>query len=181
MYEEHYGLQAPPFNITPDPAYLFFSRRHRQAFEHILFGVSERKGFIQITGEVGAGKSTICRKVLEELRDGYATALILNPVMTPIQLMRSILRELHLDDAGNDRVRLVERLNEFLLAPIRLIQLTLTHRDRLRIDGVALLKLVNLGDELRLEHCVYHSLNRDCDGRSSSALLRCRRHEVSEG
>jgi general secretion pathway protein A len=115
MYEEYYGLKAPPFNITPDPAYLFFSRRHRQAFEHILFGVSERKGFIQITGEVGAGKSTICRKVLEELRDGYATALILNPVMTPIQLMRSILRELHLDDSGNDRVRLVERLNEFLL------------------------------------------------------------------
>ncbi|MBD3855867.1 MAG: AAA family ATPase [Acidobacteria bacterium] len=115
MYEEYYGLKAPPFNITPDPAYLFFSRRHRQAFEHILFGVSERKGFIQITGEVGAGKSTICRKVLEELREGYATALILNPVMTPIQLMRSILRELHLDDSGNDRVRLVERLNEFLL------------------------------------------------------------------
>ncbi len=115
MYEEFYGLKAPPFNITPDPAYLFFSRRHRQAFEHILFGVSERKGFIQITGEVGAGKSTICRKVLEELREGYATALILNPVMTPIQLMRSVLRELHLDDTGNDRVRLVERLNEFLL------------------------------------------------------------------
>jgi general secretion pathway protein A len=115
MYEEYYGLKAPPFNITPDPAYLFFSRRHRQAFEHILFGVSQRKGFIQITGEIGAGKSTICRKVLEELREDYATALILNPVMTPIQLMRSILRELHLDDSGNDRVRLVERLNEFLL------------------------------------------------------------------
>ena len=115
MYQEYYGLQAPPFNITPDPRFLFFSRRHRQAFEHILFGVSERKGFIQITGEVGAGKSTLCRKVLEELRDGYATALILNPVMTPIQLMRSVLRELDLDDSGNDRVRLVDRLNEFLL------------------------------------------------------------------
>ena len=115
MYQEFYGLSAPPFNITPDPRYLFFSRRHRQAFEHILFGISERKGFIQITGEVGAGKSTLCRKVLEELRDGYATALILNPVMTPIQLTRSVLRELDLDDSGNDRIRLVERLNDFLL------------------------------------------------------------------
>jgi general secretion pathway protein A len=115
MYQDFYGLSAPPFNITPDPRYLFFSRRHRQAFEHILFGISERKGFIQITGEVGAGKSTLCRKVLEELRDGYATALILNPVMTPIQLTRSVLRELDLDDSGNDRVRLVERLNDFLL------------------------------------------------------------------
>ncbi len=115
MYQEFYGLAAPPFNITPDPRYLFFSRRHRQAFEHILFGISERKGFIQITGEIGAGKSTLCRKVLEELRDGYATALILNPVMTPIQLTRSVLRELDLDDSGNDRIRLVERLNDFLL------------------------------------------------------------------
>jgi general secretion pathway protein A len=115
MYEEFYGLRAQPFNITPDPRYLFFSRRHRQAFEHILFGISERKGFIQITGEVGAGKSTLCRKVLEELREGYATALILNPVMTPLQLMRAILRELGLDDSGNDRIRLVERLNEYLL------------------------------------------------------------------
>jgi general secretion pathway protein A len=115
MYQEYYGLSAPPFNITPDPRYLFFSRRHRQAFEHILFGISERKGFIQITGEIGAGKSTLCRKVLEELREGYATALILNPVMTPIQLTRSVLRELDLDDSGNDRIRLVERLNDFLL------------------------------------------------------------------
>ncbi|MDX2436105.1 MAG: AAA family ATPase [Acidobacteriota bacterium] len=115
MYQDFYGLSAPPFNITPDPRYLYFSRRHRQAFEHILFGISERKGFIQITGEIGAGKSTLCSKVLEELRDGYATALILNPVMTPIQLTRSVLRELDLNDSGNDRIRLVERLNEFLL------------------------------------------------------------------
>ena len=64
---------------------------------------------------MGAGKSTLCRKVLDELREGYSTALILNPVMTPIQLMRSVLRELGLDDGGNDRIRLVERLNAFLL------------------------------------------------------------------
>jgi general secretion pathway protein A len=115
MYQEYYGLETPPFNITPDPRFLFFSRRHREAFEHLLFGISERKGFIQITGEVGAGKSTLCRKALDELREGYSTALILNPVMTPIQLMRSVLRELHLDDTGNDRIRLVDRLNEFLL------------------------------------------------------------------
>ena len=115
MYEDFYGLADSPFNITPDPRYLFFSRRHREAFDHIHFGVEQRKGFIQLTGDVGAGKSTICRAVLDFLGEGYATALILNPVMTGIQLMRSILRELGLDDSGNDRVRLVERLNEFLL------------------------------------------------------------------
>lgn len=119
MYEEFYGLGESPFNITPDPRYLFFSRRHREAYEHILFGVTERKGFVQITGEVGAGKSTLSRAVLEELDEGYATALILNPVMTGIQLLRSILRELDLNDRGNDRVRLQERLNEFLLEQAR--------------------------------------------------------------
>jgi general secretion pathway protein A len=81
----------------------------------MVYGISRRSGFIQITGEVGAGKSTMCRAVLEELGDSCATALILNPVMTSIQLLRSILRELGLSDRGNDRVRLLERLNEHLL------------------------------------------------------------------
>ena len=80
--KQFYGLSASPFSITPDPRYLFFSRRHREAFEHMLYGITQRKGFIQITGEVGAGKSTLCRAVLEQLRPGYATALILNPVMS---------------------------------------------------------------------------------------------------
>jgi general secretion pathway protein A len=115
MYEEFYGLEASPFNITPDPRYLFFSSQHREAYEHVLFGVGQRKGFIQVTGEVGTGKTTLCRAVLEELQEGYATALILNPIMTGIQLIRAILREFGLDDRGNDRVRLVGRLNDFLL------------------------------------------------------------------
>ncbi|MFI5167965.1 MAG: ExeA family protein [Thermoanaerobaculales bacterium] len=115
MYEQFYGLAASPFSITPDPRFLFFSRRHREAFEHMLFGITERKGFIQITGEVGAGKSTLCRAILEQLGDGYATAVILNPVMTGTQLLRAILGELGLPEAGNDRVRLLQRLNAFLL------------------------------------------------------------------
>lgn len=119
MYEEFYGLTAPPFSITPDPRYLFLSHRHREAFEHMLFGITQRKGFIQITGDVGAGKSTLCRAVLEQLGRAYATALILNPVMTGIQLLRAILHEYGLDDRGNDRVRLMQRLNEFLLERVR--------------------------------------------------------------
>lgn len=115
MYAAFYGLAERPFNITPDPRYLFFSRRHREAWDHILFGIEQRRGFIQVTGEVGAGKSTLCRAILEKLEEEYATALILNPVMTGIQLLRSILRELGLDASGNDRVKLLERLNGFLL------------------------------------------------------------------
>jgi general secretion pathway protein A len=115
MYEEFYGLKASPFSITPDPRYLYFSRRHREAFEHMLFGITQRKGFIQITGEVGAGKSTLCRAIHEQLAAAYATAVILNPVMTGIQLVRAILHEYGLPDRGNDRVRLLRQLNDFLL------------------------------------------------------------------
>jgi general secretion pathway protein A len=119
MYEEFYGLQAPPFTITPDPRYLFLSRRHREAYDHMLYGLRERKGFILLTGEVGAGKTTLCRAVLEDLGENHATALILNPVLSSIQLLRAILHELGLDDRGNDRLRLTRRLNDFLLAQAR--------------------------------------------------------------
>ncbi|MEP0775812.1 MAG: AAA family ATPase [Acidobacteriota bacterium] len=115
MYLDFYGLTAPPFEITPDPRYLFYSRRHRDALEHVLFGLEQRKGFIQLTGEVGAGKTTLCRAILAQLKDGWATALILNPVMSSTQLLRSILQELGLEARGHDRLRLTGRLNEFLL------------------------------------------------------------------
>ncbi len=115
VYNEFYGFREPPFNITPDPRFLFFSRHHREAFNHLLFGIRERKGFIQITGEIGAGKTTLCRALLEQLGPSYRTALVLNPKMTNTQLIRAILGELGLDNRVNDRVVLLERLNRFLL------------------------------------------------------------------
>lgn len=115
MYEEFYGLTAPPFSITPDPRYLFYSRQHREAFEHVLYGITRAAGFIQLTGEVGAGKTTVCRAVLEQLGPDCHTALILNPVMSGVQLLRAVLHELGLDARGNDRLRLTQRLNDFLL------------------------------------------------------------------
>lgn len=118
MYEKFYGLRESPFNLTPDPRFLFFSHRHREALDHLLFGVSERKGFIQITGEVGAGKTTLCRALLEQLGPRYKTALLLNPCMTSIQLLRTILAELELDAKSRDRVRCLEILNRFLLEQV---------------------------------------------------------------
>ena len=116
MYEEFYGLTESPFRITPDPRYLYLSRRHREAHEHVLFGITRRKGFIQLTGEVGAGKTTLCRRLLEELDPATtATALILNPTMTGLQLLRAVLTELGLPGRGNDRLRLLEQLNRYLL------------------------------------------------------------------
>ncbi len=115
VYNDFYGFREPPFNITPDPRFLFFSRQHREAFNHLLFGIKERKGFIQITGEIGAGKTTLCRALLEQLGPGYQTALVLNPKMTSGQLVRAILGELGLDNRIHDRIVLLERLNRYLL------------------------------------------------------------------
>ena len=67
MYLDFYGFREPPFNITPDPRFLFFSRPPPRGARHLLYGIRERKGFIQITGEVGAGKTTLCRAALEQL------------------------------------------------------------------------------------------------------------------
>jgi len=115
MYEEFYGFYESPFNITPDPRFLFFSGRHQEAFDHLLYGIKERKGFIQITGDVGTGKTTLCRAVLEKLGPGYKTALILNPCMTGPQLLRTIVKEFGLRPTRNDRVLWLEALNCFLL------------------------------------------------------------------
>ena len=115
MYNEFYGFRENPFNITPDPRFLFFSDKHREAFNHVLFGIRERKGFIQITGEVGAGKTTVCRAILAELGPTYRTALVLNPMVTATQLMRTILLELGLEARKVDRTAYIEILNRYLL------------------------------------------------------------------
>ncbi|MCI0534686.1 MAG: AAA family ATPase [Verrucomicrobiales bacterium] len=115
MYLEYYGLTEAPFDITPNPRFLYFSTKHREALNHLLYGIRERKGFVQLTGEVGAGKTTLCRAMLEQLGDKYATALILNPVLDADQLMKAIAMEFGLNVRGLDRLETVAAINEFLL------------------------------------------------------------------
>lgn len=115
MYLHYYQLREPPFNITPDPRFLFFSTKHQEAFNHLLFGIRERKGFIELTGEVGAGKTTICRKLLEELGPNYKTALILNPCLSIDLLLRAIVSEFDLKVYGLDRLSYLQALNQFVL------------------------------------------------------------------
>ena len=115
VYNDFYGFLESPFNLTPDPRFLFFSDKHREAFHHVLFGIRERKGFIQLTGEVGAGKTTVCRALLAELGEGYQTALILNPMVSGAELVRSILTELGLEASRTDGTAYLEVLNKFLL------------------------------------------------------------------
>src|SRR3989454_5266696 len=118
VYLDYYGLTEPPFSITPNPRFLFYSAKHREAFNHLLYGIRERKGFVQLTGEVGAGKTTLCRAMLEQLDGHYATALILNPVMSPDELMKAIAIEFGLPVNGLDRLDTLAVINQFLLQQV---------------------------------------------------------------
>lgn len=120
VYLDYYGLNEPPFNITPNPRFLFFSAKHREALNHLLYGVRERKGFVQLTGEVGAGKTTLCRALLEQLGKNYSTALILNPALDPDQLVKSIANEFGLNGKGLDRLETLAEINSFLLKQMEL-------------------------------------------------------------
>jgi len=120
MYFEFYGLKESPFNITPDPRFLFYTARHREAFDHLSYGIATRKGFIELTGEVGSGKTTLCRAVLSNLNESVRTALILNPCLSEDQLLRAILMDFGLEVKGTDRLDYFEQLNTFLLEQARL-------------------------------------------------------------
>lgn len=102
MYLEFYGLKEPPFSITPDPRFVYLSERHRDALAHLLYGISQggSGGFVQLTGEVGTGKTTLSRLLLEQLPENTQVALVLNPHLSPIELLETIGEELHLDLSG---------------------------------------------------------------------------------
>jgi general secretion pathway protein A len=117
MYLQHFGLREAPFAITPDPRYLYLSQRHREALAHLLYGIGEGGGFVQLTGEVGTGKTTLCRCLLEQLPSNTEVALILNPRVTALELVAAICDELRLDyPAGTASIKvLVDALNKHLL------------------------------------------------------------------
>ncbi len=119
MYESFYGLSERPFAITPNPRFVYLSQRHQDALAHLLYGVGTggSGGFVQLTGEVGTGKTTLCRLVLEQVPDNTRVALILNPMLSPPELLHAICAELEIDtsDAGDSLQKLQDRLNRYLL------------------------------------------------------------------
>ncbi len=115
MYEAWYGFTEKPFNLTPDPKYLYLSQRHAEAFAHLEFGHRERGGFILITGEVGTGKTTLARYFLSQLSPDTHTAVVLYPALTAAELLRSILDDLHVEAEGDSLKSLVDALHRFLL------------------------------------------------------------------
>ena len=117
MYEQHFGLSGRPFSIAPDPRFLYMSQRHREALAHLLYGVGEGGGFVQLTGEVGTGKTTICRCLLEQLPDNVDVALVLNPRVSGLELIGSLCDELQVDyPRGTTSIKaLIDALNRYLL------------------------------------------------------------------
>jgi general secretion pathway protein A len=116
LYQAFFGLQREPFSIAPDPKYLFMSERHREALAHLLYGLKGGGGFVVLTGEVGAGKTTVCRCFLEQVPRRINVAYIINPKQSAQEMLRSICAEFRIpieaEFAGKE---LVDAINEYLL------------------------------------------------------------------
>ncbi|HEV8397036.1 MAG TPA: AAA family ATPase, partial [Vicinamibacterales bacterium] len=95
MYDRHFGLTERPFSLAPDPRYLFLSDGHREALAHLLYGLGEGGGFVVLTGEVGTGKTTVCRALLDQLPSEVDVAMIFNPRLTGVELLATVCDELH--------------------------------------------------------------------------------------
>ena len=117
MYAPFFGFKENPFNLTPDPRYLFLSRYHREALEHLLYGINERKGFIAITGGIGTGKTTLCRALLEHLDPKTQSALIFSSFISDEEILKSINQEFGIEMGPGtlSKKDYVDALNQFLL------------------------------------------------------------------
>src|SRR3989338_813033 len=115
MYRALYGLREPPFHVTADPAFLFPSHQHREALDHLTYGIRQRLGFIEVTGEVGCGKTTVVKALLAQLPDSVSTSILFNPTLSDVQLLEAIVQDFGLVAARKTRVALMAALNQFLL------------------------------------------------------------------
>lgn len=115
MYEAFYGLRERPFNLTPDPKYLYLSEKHKEAFAHLLYGIKNRSGFVMITGEIGTGKTTLCRNLLNQLDSETEVAFIFNPFLNSVELMKKINHEFGIASDSDTLLSLTEELNVHLL------------------------------------------------------------------
>ena len=116
MYVDYFGLRENPFSIAPDPAYLYMSDSHREALAHLLYGLKSDGGFVLLTGEIGTGKTTICRSLIDQVPADVDLAFVLNPKVTVCELLETICDELQIDRPGQGSIKaLVDSLNVRLL------------------------------------------------------------------
>jgi len=115
VYKNFYELNEYPFNITSDPAFFFASKRHSEAFSHLIYGIEQRKGIIVVTGEIGTGKTTLCRTLINQLDQKIKTALILQPNFSELQLLQFIVKDLGIEGRLRNKYNFILALNDFLL------------------------------------------------------------------
>jgi general secretion pathway protein A len=116
VYQDYYGFTEKPFDLTPDPKYFYLSPKHKEVLAHLVYGLQENNGFLKIIGEVGTGKTTICRSFLRELKSNFNIAYIFNPCIDELELLQTINSELGLPAESNSKKFLIDTLNHFLLA-----------------------------------------------------------------
>jgi general secretion pathway protein A len=115
MYKSFFGFKERPFQLVPNPAYLFLSRTHEEAMAHLTYALSQGDGFVELTGEVGTGKTTLCRSFLENLDEHTEAAYIFNPKLDSIQLLKTINQELGIPSEADNSKDLIDELNDYLL------------------------------------------------------------------
>ena len=120
MYLSFFSLKEKPFAITSNPSYLFLSQRHKEALSYLTYGIKERAGFIEITGEIGAGKTTVCRALLNQLDEKIKTAFLFNSNLSGLQLMQTIVEDLGIKTDKKSRGALFSELNRFLIDQLAL-------------------------------------------------------------
>ena len=147
MYAKYFGFSEKPFTLTPNPRFMYLSNNHKEAFAHLLYGINNHYGFIELVGEVGTGKTTILRTLLAQLNDeNYRTALIFNPCLTGVELLRSINNEFGLPSTSEYSNELLAELNRFLLTESekgRTVVLVIDEAQNLQRDVLEQIRLIS--------------------------------------
>lgn len=147
MYTKYFGFNEKPFTLTPNPRFIFLSKNHKEAFAHLLYGINNHYGFIELTGEVGTGKTTVLRTLLGQLQDeNYRSALIFSPCQTGVELLRSINTEFGINSNSRYSNELLADLNRFLLtesAEGRTVVLVIDEAQNLQPDVLEQIRLIS--------------------------------------
>ena len=151
MYLPYFNLKTHPFSITSDPSFIFFSRRYQEAFDHLHYGITNRVGFIEITGDIGCGKTTLCRALLNHLGPDTKTAYIFNSNLTEIQLMQTLLSDLGLDPKDKQRYDLYAELNNYLIEQLSVGNNVVLIIDEAQNLSIPLLEQVRMLSNLETE------------------------------
>ena len=152
MYESFYSLKRKPFAITSNPFFLYLSQRHKEALSYLTYGIKERVGFIEITGEVGTGKTTICRALLNQLDEKTKTAFIFNSSLSELQLLQTIIEDLGIKTDKKTRGGLFSDLNRFLIEQLALNNNVVVIIDEAQNLSLRLLEQIRMLSNLEAEN-----------------------------